>query len=202
MRREKKLQILLGTVVLVPALGLPAMAETLSGMVVDPQQRVIVDAKVSLTCADRSDNQSTDGGGNFIFIRQVFPEDCTIRAEYPGFGASEVRVGRKRTFALQLRLAEVKQTVTVKAAPLSPAAIDSASVSDADLRNISNNTNDLVAYAKRLAGVQSGSDQIYVDGLPSDHLPTADRIESITVNADPFSAEYSDGGNTHIDIVT
>src|SRR5581483_5365473 len=37
---------------------------------------------------------------------------------------------------------------------------------------------------------------------PTNYLPPADMIDTITVNADPFSAEYSDGSDTHIDIIT
>jgi hypothetical protein len=41
-----------------------------------------------------------------------------------------------------------------------------------------------------------------VDGLPADRPPPADTIAAITINPDPFSAEYSDSGNNHIDITT
>jgi hypothetical protein len=76
------------------------------------------------------------------------------------------------------------------------------SLSDIELRDISDNSEDLIAYAKQLAGVFSGSDSLYVDGLPADRPPPADTIAAITINPDPFSAEYSDGGNNHIDIIT
>jgi hypothetical protein len=201
MRRREKPQ-LLGVIGLVLVCGVPAQAGTLSGTVVDPQQRVITSASVSLICGNRTDTQNTDSQGYFAFIRQAFPESCRIRAAYPGFAALEQSVGQRRVLTLQLELSEVKQMVAVKDDILSPTSLASTSVSGDDLRVISDNENDLVAYAKLLAGVQSGSDHIYVDGLPTDHLPPAGRIETITINANPFSAEYSDGSNTHIDVVT
>jgi len=76
------------------------------------------------------------------------------------------------------------------------------SLSDDDLGHISNDTSAMIRYAKQLAGVSAGSDVIYVDGLPSSYLPPADMIARITVNGDPFSAEYADGDLTHIDITT
>ena len=103
---------------------------------------------------------------------------------------------------MQLRLADLKQTVTAECDRLSPAPVASVSLSASELRNISDNSEDLVAYAKSLAGIYSGSDHLYVDGLPADNPPPTDRIEAITINGDPFSAEYSDGGDTHIDITT
>ncbi|MGC1373770.1 MAG: carboxypeptidase-like regulatory domain-containing protein [Candidatus Sulfotelmatobacter sp.] len=189
-------------VAFVLACGFYARADTLSGRVVDPQQLVVVGAKVSLVCGNHIDTRTTDGGGFFSFTRQAFPESCSIRVVFPSFDAVELPVGQKRALTLQLRLAEQKQTVAVSPDKLSPAPLESVSLSEEQLREISNNSGDLIAYAKQLAGIYSGSDSLYVDGLPADHPPPADRIAAITINADPFSAEYADGGNNHIDITT
>lgn len=201
MRSEDKFG-LLGIAVLVFGIKVAAQAETLSGTVVDPQQHVVAGAKVSLVCEKHLDTRKTNGEGEFTFTLQVFPANCKIRAVYPNFAALELPVGRRRTFILQLQIAEQKQTVSVAAEQLSRAPLDSVSLSDAELRAISNNSDDLIAYAKQMAGVYSGADALYVDGLPASHPPPADRIAAIAINADPFSAEYSDAGNAHIDITT
>jgi hypothetical protein len=190
------------TVIVIFAGTRSARAETISGTVLDPQAHPIVGVKVSLTCEGLTDARTTDGQGHFTFVRQLLPENCKIRASYPGFATLEFTLGQKRTLTLELRLAEVKQTVLAKGDALSLRSVSSASLSASELRTISDDSDDLLAYAKQLAGVYSGSDHIYVDGLPADHPPPADRIESITINADPFSAEYSDGSDTHIDIIT
>ena len=146
--------------------------------------------------------RKTDGRGSFAFTRPAFPDNCKVRAVYPNFAALELSVGRRRSFTLQLRLAVLKQTVNARADKLLSSSLSSVSLSTDDLKEISTNGEDLLAYAKLLAGITSGPDSIYVDGMPADQLPPADRIESISINADPFSTEYSDGGDTHIDIST
>jgi hypothetical protein len=182
--------------------GASLAAETLQGKVLDPQQRPIVGANVSLTCGQDTDTRSTDHEGSFTFTRETFPVNCRVRAVYPSFAALETRLGRQRILTLQLRLAAVHQSVSAKDDLISPESLSSVSLSEAELRKISNDSTQLVAYAKQLAGVFAGSDHIYVDGLPADQPPPSDRIESITINPDPFSAEYSDGSDTHIDILT
>ncbi len=189
-------------VVFVVACGLSMQAETVSGTVVDPQQHVVVGATVSLLCGKHIDTRKTDGEGSFSFTRQALPASCKLRAVSPNFVALELPLGRRRTFILQLQIAAQKQTVAVAADHLSRASLDSVSLSEDELRAISDNSDDLIAYAKQVAGVYSGADALYVEGLPADHPPPADRIASITINADPFSAEYSDAGQAHIDITT
>jgi hypothetical protein len=201
MRWEKKLG-LLGMVMCVLVCGFQAQAETLSGTVIDPQQLVVVDAKVFLLCRTHTDTRTTDGEGYFTFTRTSFPESCRIRVVSPGFAVLEVRVDQRRSFSLQVQIAEQIQTVMANADTISPAPLESVSLSDNELRDISDNSDDLIAYAKQRAGVFSGSDSLYVDGLPADRPPPAAAIAAITINPDPFSAEYSDGGNNHIDITT
>jgi hypothetical protein len=184
------------------ACGVSVQAETLSGAVVDPQQFVVAGATVSLVCGGDIDTHTTDVDGNFAFTRQAFPENCVLRAVYSGFAPLELPVGTRRSFTLRLRIAEIPQSVSVTTDRLSLASLESVSLSDNELRNISNDSEDLLAYARQLAGIDSGSNQIYVDGTPADRPPPADRIENVTINADPFSAEYSDAGSAHIEITT
>ncbi len=188
------------SIVLLSALG--ARAETLSGTVVDPQQRPIMRAAVSLICNSQKEAQNTDDQGHFAFNRQVFYAECRLQIFYHGFATLELAIGHRRNFSVQLRLGEVKETLVVRSDALSFSSLASMSLPAEELKRTSGNSDDLLVHAKRLAGVYSGEDNIYVDGLPADHLPPTDRIELITINADPFTAEYSDGGDTHIDIVT
>ena len=183
-------------------LTVPTPAEILSGIVLDPQQRVIVDATVGVTCGRETTVNKTDDHGRFTFRRETVTEDCILRAAHPGFEELERVVGRARSFVLQLRLAEVKQTIRVQGDTLSRTSLLSVSLSEAELKSISDNTQDLIEYAKHLAGVSSGSDRIFVNGLPTNFLPPAESIERITINADPFAPEYSDGSDTHVDIFT
>src|ERR1035437_7618867 len=171
-------------------------AETLTGTVLDPQQRLVAGATVSLHCQGNTETRQTDHQGNLTFTPDAVPGDCSVTAASSGCARQEWTGGGDLVLALQLRLAEIKQTVSVPADILSSSPLASVSLSASDLKDISDNTIDLVAYVKRMAGVQSGSDHIYVDGLPTDTLPPAGTIDRITINADPFSAEYSDGTST------
>lgn len=201
MRLNDKRQ-LLGIIVVLFVFGFDAEAETLSGTVIDPQKRIIAGARVSLTCEGETTTQKSDGRGHFSFVRETFPENCTIRAEYPSFAPQETTLGHSRTFTLELRLAGLKQSTVVEGGVLSTRPLVSVSLSSEQLREISNQTSDLVNYAKNLAGIYSGIDRVYVDGLPTNSLPPAETVERIVINGDPFSAEYSDGFDTHIDILT
>jgi len=198
----KELGPILGILGILLGLTVSTPAETLSGTVLDPQQRVIVEATVEVTCGHETTVDKTDGRGRFTLRREIVTEDCTLRAAHPGFEKLERVVGRARVFVLQLRLAEVKQTIRVQGDTLSRTSLLSVSLSEAELKAVSDNTKDLIEYAKHLAGVSSGSDRIYFDGLPTNSLPPAGSIERITVNADPFAPEYSDGSDAHIDIFT
>ena len=199
---QQKRIVLRGVFAFVVVCGLSAQAETVSGTVVDPQQHVLVGATVSLVCGKHIATRKTDGEGSFTFTRQAFPASCKLRAVYPNFAALELPLGRRRDFTLQLPIAAQKQTVAVAADRLSHTSLDSVSLSEDELRAISSNSDDLIAYARQVAGDYSGADALYVDGMPADHPPPADRIAAITINADPFSAEYSDAGDAHIDITT
>src|ERR1035437_3697759 len=87
---------LLGIFAIALTYGFSAHAETLSGTVVDPQQRVFAGAEVSLTCRSHTDTHKTDEQGQFTFTRQSFPKSCRIRAGFPSFTALEVPVGQRR----------------------------------------------------------------------------------------------------------
>lgn len=193
---------LLGLAGAMLACGFGAQAETVSGTVIDPQRLAVVGAKVSLVCGTGIDSRKTDAEGNFTFTRHGFAEDCKVRTEYPGFDLLELPLGNRRTVTIQLHVAQQKESISVRAETIFPASLESVTLSGNELREISSNSMDLITYAKELAGAYSGSDSLYVDGLPADHPPPADRIAAIAINADPFSAEYSDAGNNHVEIIT
>jgi hypothetical protein len=157
---DKKFRQLVAIVIFVFAVEVTAQAETLSGTVVDPQQHGIAGAEVSLACGKQIDARKTDNQGYFTFMRQAFPENCKIGAVYPSFAVLELTLGRSRSLTLQLRLAELKQTVAATTNRLSPVPLASVSPSADDLRNTSDNSETLIAFAQPLAGVDSGSDHI------------------------------------------
>jgi hypothetical protein len=184
------------------------LSATLEGNVVDPQHRVIVGAPIMLSCGQVTEDLASDSRGQFAFPSRSSFERCSLTVSYSGFDIFTQVLHKNPGFlSIELAIVADKQIVRVNAQEqdlrdVSKTSVGGISVSDADLKGISNLTQDLIRYAKTLAGADMGEDAIYVDGLPSATLPPAAMVARIDVNLDPFSAEYSDNDRTHINITT
>lgn len=78
--------------------------------------------------------------------------------------------------------------------------VSSVTLTDEDLRAIGSSSGDWVAFAQRSAGTSVGDAAVYVDGMPArGNLPSSE-IARISVNADPFSAEFGGVNQLRIDI--
>lgn len=78
--------------------------------------------------------------------------------------------------------------------------LSSVSLGDDELRVLGPDSSMWLVFATNAAGAGTGATQVYVDGLPAvGNVPTL-TIGRITVNGDPFSAEYSDVGAVRIDV--
>jgi hypothetical protein len=183
-------------------------AATLAGRVVDPQERVVAGAAVTLGCGALADERRTDAEGSFRFDRREGFAGCTIAARADGFAAAPAQAVGATPLALQLGPPALSETLTVRPREGEDGlaafrSIASASVGRAELRSISENTGDLVRYARARAGLsRSVAAQVYVDGLPAGSLPPADAVDRIVVDVDPFSAEFADGSEGRIEIAT
>jgi hypothetical protein len=187
---------------------LVCLSATLEGNVLDPQHRVIVGAPMKLSCGRVTEDLVTDARGQFAFPSRSSFERCSLTVSYPGFEIfSQVLHKNPGSLSIELAIVADKQIVGVNPQAqdlrdVSETSVGGISVSDADLKGISNLTEDLIRYAKALAGADNGEDAVYVDGLPSTTLPPATMVARIDINPDPFSAEYSDNDRTHINITT
>lgn len=188
------------------AIAAQAGPRQLSGSVSDPQSLAVPGARVTLRCLGGRDSTKSNGSGQFVF-KSLPSGECSLIVIHPGFAQFKQTLDPSmRDIPVHLELAVAKHSVDVTADVEAPAllerTINSVSLSDEQLKAVSNNTEDWIRYAKLQAGVTSGSDAIYVDGLPATSLPPSAAVARVTVNADPFSVQYSDGDMTHIDIVT
>jgi hypothetical protein len=190
-------------------LAAAASAAPLLGVVVDPQERVVAGAVVSLACGEATEVRRTDAEGGFRFEQPEGFGGCTITAQANGFSPSLPQpVGEPAGVRIRLPLPTVNETLTVRPredeAGLSPyRSLASVSIAGPELRAVSDDTGDLVRYARARAGVaRSTPGRVYVDGLPAGALPPADTIDRIVVDTDPFSAEHADGNEGRIDIAT
>lgn len=191
---------------LILAVGLSVPAHV-QGVVLDPQQLAVVEAKVSLDCEGHKFKTRTDRGGRFSLFPSGHAASCILKVQFGGFAPYEERVRlNSEDLIVHLTLPAIKETVIVRGSPDSDLSngsiVGAVSLSRKQLQKLSNNTEDLIRIAKLMAGTPPIPDDVYVDGLPTRILPPAQTITRITVNADPFSAEYSDGDRNRIDITT
>lgn len=188
-------------------LGLLRPVDLITGIVTDPQDRVVIDAQLVIDCGAGIETLRTDSKGRFAFSKTIEAGNCSLTVTHPGFATlTQTILKAEQLVVLQLHLARTKTSTDVFVSDdldlkLHP-PINSSSLNAVELKRISNNTSDLVRFAKALAGTTLGSDNIYIDGLPAGALPPAAAIARISVNIDPFSAEYSDPDENHIEITT
>lgn len=169
----------------------------------------MVGAVVSLACGAVTHELRTDGQGAFSFDRRGGFTGCTITAAGPGLAPSlEQPVEASANLVVRLQLPTFNETLTVRpregeVGRSAYRSLASVSIPGPELRAVSEDTGDLIRYARARAGViSSTAGHVFVDGLPASALPPADSIDRILVDADPFSAEYADGSDGHIDLVT
>jgi hypothetical protein len=92
---------------------------TLNGSVIDPQGAVVSGARVSLTNPDtRQQWQTTTGDDGSFVLAQLPPSTYTLEVEQPGFANTQLpavvlNVGDQRTLKIELKIAQVGESVTV-----------------------------------------------------------------------------------------
>ena len=95
-----------------------------------------------------------------------------------------------------------QETVVVEAGDVAAALrpLNSSSMSRDELRGLGPDASAWMAFARNAAGAPDGAERVYVDGMPAVASVPASMIGRITVNGDPFSAEYSKVGELRVDI--
>lgn len=173
--------------------------------VIDPHGGAIVAARVEIHCLQTAGGPRvhvTDAEGTF-----VPPDDagCELIVDASGFtpwrGALDEA---RRRGTVQLALAPVTLRVVVDAAatPMPWSPLTSALVTRDDLRIMAWDAGLALRYARARAGTTLREDRVYVDGLPAAAIPPASTIDTISINADPFSVLYSESDQNVIDVVS
>ena len=198
-----------------PAQNQPGFA--VSGMVLDPQRAFVPGVTIFLEQSDRKDVRSTttNSQGTFQF-EMVAPGSYRIRVERTGFKSSLTAVTvRNQALAplrILLELAEVRQELTVS-------SDDSTQVSTAASANqniVSLNRsalddlpifdqNFISAMSQFLDPGSTGTNGItlVVDGVEATRAGvSASAIQQVSINQDPYSAQYPSLGRNRIEIVT
>lgn len=182
------------------------LAASVSGVVLDPQDLTVRDARVELQCANQAEVATTDEEGKFTVVAAT-EDGCVLTITRDGFAPFRQGVDRHGgPVVVRLTLAPVQQRVDVVAPQpaRTPPSFGSVFLSaDAqNLRALGPTTADLIRYAQLMAGTTTRPADVYVDGLPARSLPPLDAIAHISINGDPFSAEYADADVSSIEIIT
>jgi hypothetical protein len=177
------------------------------GTVVDPRGAVVSDARVILICDRISRSATTNAEGVFEFPVNIQSDGCYLSVSRAGFQRyQEVLPRGANVRVIRLDLAAMAETIDVIAEnrellPLLGTTLTTLDLSGDQLKRLSNNTAELLRYAKLIAGA-SGTEVVRVNGLPAADLPPAEQVGRIVINANPFSSEFTDGDRTAIDIFT
>ena len=178
-----------------------------AGVVVDPQDLSVRDARVELACGGRVQRATTDQHGRFA-ITDPADGPCVLSITRDGFAPFRGPLDRQQRdpLVVRLQIAPVQQRIDVVAPQHPHPSMTFGSIllsaDGQSLRALGATAADVIRYAQLMAGTGTRRAEVLVDGLPSDALPPLDAIAHISINGDPFSAEYADADVSSIDIIT
>ena len=186
----------------------------LKGTVEDSTGAAVAGAHVVLTHNETGKHfsQETDEDGYFE-VGQLPVGQYVLKVEAPGFETWEntIEVGAKPTGAMLIRMkvAQVKQQVTVNAEAETPSALDNRDYMELDqtsLQHLPILEGDPLAISSLFlepAIMGSHGPQLIVDGVEEStlELPTSS-IKEIYVNKSPYSAEFGRPGKGRIEVIT
>ena len=190
----------------------PQATVELRGTVIDEQNAYIPAA--TLTLDDGKGNHYTatsDERGQYRV--QVKPGLYTVSVAVEGFAKFEQQVDltkrRKEDFNVKLEVAISEQVeVQDNAAGISTDPdrnLSAITLTEKDLESLPDDPDDLLSTLKQMAGAAGGNDDamVYVDGFHErGQIPPKEAILRISINQNPFAAEYQEPGNARIEIIT
>jgi hypothetical protein len=184
------------------------------GVVTDETGGLIVGAMVTLTDEYGVKATGTTGQEGRYQIATRSRGKLTVTVEAAGFAPSSRTVvvtgTESATLDVKLRLA-INDRVVVQGSLLgvsldSDQNLSGVRLSSRSLDALPNDPESLL-QSLRLLAASTGTrpDQVvfYVDGLPmTQRLPSKDIIQSVRINANPFSAEFAEPGSSRVEIIT
>jgi len=197
----------------------PAGAQTtakVSGVVHDPTGALIPGATVEITRAGGSviGSTTTDDGGHFQ-MAQPASGDYDLIVVRAGFSPLDQKLHVAKTpvapLTLTLNLADVTTSVNVDAGQDIDVAApennnDVATVSANDMKTLPVFDGDIVATLSAFldTGIAGeGGTTLIVDGVETSSVGVAaSAIERVSINEDPYSAEYRQPGRGQVEVIT
>ncbi|MDX2029276.1 MAG: carboxypeptidase regulatory-like domain-containing protein [Blastocatellia bacterium] len=189
----------------------------LFGIVVDELGAIVPGARITLLARDGVRNTAVcDGKGEFA-LPDVRPGLYSLIVEFAGFETwldNAVRAPQQSPLRIVLKVAAVAIETEVKAddgsLSMEPDQASSAIVLDEKfIETLPESEDELRDYLEMMAGPGAGGAsggqggaQFIVDGFRNGRLPPKEAILKITINQNPFSAEYSRPGAGRVEILT
>lgn len=180
-------------------------AAGLQGSVVDEQGALVVGAVVSLDDGQgRKFRTLTDKQGHYKFV-SIPPASYKLIAYSSGFdeftqqvelspsGAKALDISLKITLREHLEVRAARDSLTV------------TTLSGAKIAALPSDPRQLMRRLQRIAkaGGMAEDLAVYVDGFrEAGRLPPKEDIESVSINSDPFAAEFSEAGKARVEIIT
>ena len=216
-----RLILSLGAAVLAALLAVPLSGMDvgkLTGVVVDPSGAPIPGVEVKLTKQATAEafKTSSDATGHFEFERLPVGR-YVLSAHGQGVEPAQVTVNisTRPTPALRIKMevAKLKEEVTVTSDPLSSPSVeentDVIALSQDFLEDLPTNFDRPLQVASLFtddaaSAMGGGTTQLVVDGMPADNLDVpGTTIRRISVNKNPYSAEYKrpGKGRIHVDLI-
>jgi Carboxypeptidase regulatory-like domain len=188
---------------------------TLTGVVEDPSGAAIpgVHIKLASQATPVEFKTESDAKGHFEFS-SLSKGQYILSADSQGVEPAEtvVNIGALPAplLHIQMKIARVKQVVTVKSGPFSsPSSEDNTNVIDIDQSTLQDLPTKyysilnipMLFLDNAALGTGTGKPQLIVDGVPMDDVDVpAVSIRRMTVNKSPYSAEYQRPGKGSIHI--
>jgi hypothetical protein len=183
----------------------------LRGTVIDETNAYITAAPVTLEDANGKKYATTaDERGRYRFL--VPPGVYTLSVEVEGFAkfVEQIDLTSKRTAPFDVKLAVVlNEQVEVKndSAMVSNEPdknLSAITLTERDLEALPDDPDELLETLKQMAGAAGGADaQVYVGGFHErGQLPPKEAILRINISQNPYSAEFSERGDSRIEIIT
>ena len=208
---------LLSLVVLACSLQFSAQAQsggtTLQGAVADELGGIIPGAKVTIVLPGGKTRVVTTGGDGTFSIPNVNAGVYNFFVQIKGFQpfvVSDLKMPHDEAMKITLMPASVEEAtdIVAEAAGVSvePDQNLTATVLGEDfIKDLPNNEDDLRDVLNALAGSGAGGAsgaEIMVNGFRGGRLPPKEAILKITINQNPYSAEFSQPGFGRIEITT
>ncbi len=202
-----------GVILLTNCLFAQVNRGTLSGVVKDINEAVIVGANVSISGKNGFQiTTQTNQNGEFIF-RNLPAGSYTVRAESEGFAVyenTEIQVLSEQNAPLEITLNVSLEETEVNISADQPITTQPESNASAlvlredEIAALPDDEEELEAALQALAGASAGPNGggIFVDGFSGGSLPPRDTIREIRINSNPFSSEFDRLGYGRIEIFT